>query len=289
MNAISQGQWVNHNPVPSSRHGGYMNDVSAYSPLPFMPEHQGAGLIVRIVELYNLRNMKPLFDEFENVTGYRICEAGCSREELELLITSINKIYAYIGKRIDDVKHEISVGESKLNEINKGNASGSGANIREQAYRINDAKERLTGVLNGLEKQSDYIAALMGLLQSEVICLRRDGIESAVSLDKYQQAIYDVNYIRMGSKAGKYIINALEKLTSAINSILSSCKVPEDKFARRDPNLAIKNEASRFYYSQDGVQIRNIMSHSEYIQCISFAPNAAYEKHLFMKADYSIL
>lgn len=286
MGMINTAGWVN-TVIPASRYDANMTVVSEYSPLPFTREHGSAGLVVRIIELVRLREMRPLFDEMESLTGYRTGQSGCSAEELELLATSAVALQEHITRRISALKKDITECEAGISLINRGDYQGGTVTGREKLLQLNDNKIRTEGNLARAEEHYKYISSLINLLREEVNQQKREGVSLNITLPRVDINIASTLYYRSGSKSAAYIIERLGKLTSAIQSIIKSCSLPVDKYLRKAPDTVLRVSARRFYYSQDGELIRHIMSAEDYLSLMTSQFTDILKRDAVMKSEFN--
>lgn len=286
MEIINTAAWVN-TVIPASRYDANMTVISEYSPLPFTREHGSAGLVVRIIELVRLIEMRPLFDELESLTGYRIGQSGCSEEELELLATSVVALQEDITRRISAIKKDIAEWEAGISLINRGGHQGGTIPGREKLLQLNDNKTRAEGNLARAEEHCKYISSLMNLFRVAVVEQVQEDLNLNITLPKQKGNTASMLYYRNGSKPAAYITDRMNKLTSAIQAIIKSCSLPVDKCLRKAPDTVLRVSARRFYYSQDGELIRHIMSVENYLSLMTSQFNDILKRDAIMKAEFT--
>lgn len=63
-----------------------INTIVTYQPIPFTPEQGDAGYAIRVIEIYRLKKMAPLLEQFELLTGYATPRSNCTPCEINTLI-----------------------------------------------------------------------------------------------------------------------------------------------------------------------------------------------------------
>lgn len=281
MNSVTISAWSN-TIIQASRFDTDMNTVTGYIPFPFEEDHGSAGVIIRVIELARLREMRPLFSHFEELTGYVAGLPECSVEELTLLSARLTALYKKVGGREIELKEVISHCEHELAQINQGKVEGTGEVIRNKVMRNNDTKERSENQLKATESDYYYVGSVIALLRRELSFWDAEGMALAATLPKPVSAATGWPYFSQGCDAARHVITAMNAVETSLNKIIASCAVTTT-YQKRNVREILRAAASRRYYSVEGEYLRNIMSLTDYLSTTLFPLDAALKKEVKMK------
>lgn len=273
------------NTIPASRHGGTMNTIACYTPLPFNGECGSAGIIMRIIELARLREMVPIFCQFEELTGYRLGSAQCNEEELTLLTSALSALYKKVHLRTVELKEVIGRCAHELSQINQGKAEGTGEAIRRKVRLNNESKERSENQLNQAESHYFYVGSIIALFRSELSHWGTDGFKLSAQLPKSDNTANSWNYFSHGCDSAHHVITEINNLESALKQIIKSCAT-DTAYIKRNPLEIARAAASKKYYSIQGEQLRNTLSHADYISTALIHAATAFKKEAKMQLEF---
>lgn len=280
MNSVTINAWGNKI-IQASRFDTDINKVTGYIPFPFEEDHGSAGVIIRVIELARLREMRPLFSQFRELTGYVAGLPECSTEELALLSTKLTALYEKVNDRKNELQEIISHCERELAQINQGNTEGTGEVIRNKVMRNSDTKERSENQLKATESDYYYVGSVIALFR-ELGFWDTKGMTLAATLPKPARAATNWPYFSQGCDAAQHIITEMNDVETALNKIISSCTATT-AYQKRNAREILRAAASRHYYSVEGESLRNIMSLTDYLSTTLSPVDAALKKEVKMK------
>lgn len=283
MKTLLTTQWLNK-AIPGSHNDADICVISNYTPLAYVEKYGSAGLITRIIEIYQLRAMKPLFHKFEENTGYTVGDTS-NEQELDLLTHNAVMLHDEIHARLNGLKANLSKCDDELAKIKNGVAGSSADAIRSIARAANEDKSRLTHSVAKAESWCDFIASILQLLNSELKEWEKSGYKRKDKLPKITSNLVGEHYLRSMSKEASLLLDKLKKLEGAINNINACFSIPNDRFESKRLTAQLNIEACKFYYSREGAMIRNIMTRTEYVRSVAEPMENAIQRDREMQAE----
>lgn len=246
-----------------------MNTILGYISVPFTIMHGSAGAISRIIELARIKEMHPLFEKFNDLTGYCAGLIRASADELNFLAATISSLYININNHISHLESKSSQCAANLDAINKGSVSGSGYYIRQQVQQNEDGRERSENQIIRAKKERHYIESVISLLRSIVRSEKQSNSDFNLTkeLPKTDAENGGWHYFKCGSDAGENILVSLERVEKSLNTIIKSCTSVASNIKNKEEKNALIN-ACLYYYSNDGEIFRTVMELTEYVRAV---------------------
>ncbi|ECC2781626.1 hypothetical protein FOM29_04155 [Salmonella enterica] len=278
----------NNNSVHASGKDEDMNTILGYIAVPFTIEHGSAGAISRIIELARLKEMRPLFEKFNNLTCY--C-AGLDRpsvDELNLLAVTVTTLHKNINNYISKQESEIAQCSTALAAISKGSVTGSGFYIRQQIQQNENNRERSQNQIAVAEKDRLYVESIISLLRSLVRSERESNPEFILNTELPQTDTDNSGwyFFRRGNEAGEMVLASLERVQKALDNIIVKCpRTASNIRHKEEKNALIK--AYTYYYSRDGETLRFAIDLSDYIGAVMEPVRNTIKKEYKMTYSFS--
>lgn len=265
-----------------------INTVLGYIPVPFTTEHGSAGAISRIIELARLKEMRPLFEKFNNLTGYCAGLVHPGADELNLLASTVSILHKNIRSHISQLEAEVSLCDAMLETINKGGINGSGDYIRREVEKNKDNKERSQNQIAAAEKDCIYVESVISLLRSLVRSEKETNPDLILTteLPKTDTENGGWYYFKRGNDVAAMILDSLESVETALNRIIGKCTRVANNIRHKDEKNALIN-AHTFYYSEGGERLRAIMDLADYISAVMEPVRATIKKEYRMERSFN--
>ena len=265
-----------------------MNTILGYIAVPFTIEHGSAGAISRIIELARLKEMRPLFEKFNNLTCY--C-AGLDRpgaDELNLLAVTVTTLHKNINNYILKLESKISQCTIELAALSKGSVSGSGYYIRQQIQQNEDNRERNQNQITVAEKDRLYVESVISLLRSLVWSERESNPEFILTteLPKTDTDNSGWYFFRRGNEAGEMVLASLERVEKALDNIIVKCTCVASNIRHKEEKNALIN-AYTYYYSSGSETLRFAITLSDYISAVMEPVRNTIKKEYKMTHSFS--
>ncbi|ECB2636525.1 hypothetical protein EVT30_03225 [Salmonella enterica subsp. enterica serovar Litchfield] len=278
----------NNNSVYASGKDSDMNTILGYIAVPFTIEHGSAGAISRIIELARLKEMRPLFEKFNNLTCY--C-AGLDRpsvDELNLLAVTVTTLHKNINNYILKLESKISQCTIALASLSKGSVSGSGYYIRQQIQQNEDNRERSQNQIAVAEKDRLYVESVISLLRSLVRSEKESNPEFILNteLPKTDTDNSGWYFFRRGNEAGEMVLASLERVQKALDNIIVNCTCVGSNIRHKEEKNALIN-AYTYYYSSGGETLRFTIALSDYIGAVMEPVRNTIKKEYKMTHSFS--
>lgn len=265
-----------------------MNTVLGYISVPFTVGHGGAGAIARIIELARLKEMRPLFDSFNSLTGYCAGMVQLDEDEINLLAATVSVVHKNIRSYISQLEGKISLCNSTLEAINKGTVSGSGEYIRYKLVQNQDDKERCQNQIESAEKDRLYIESVISLLCSLTQCAKEinPAFRLTTELPKSDASVTGWNYFSRVNHAGGMVLEPLDAVEKSLRRIIDTCTCVASNVRNNEEKNALL-KARVFYYSGGGELLRSVMTMGEYISAVMSPVHVAIKKGHKMECAFS--
>ncbi|EMJ3184383.1 TPA: hypothetical protein PXJ58_000573 [Yersinia enterocolitica] len=250
-----------------------INTIVAYQPIPFSPEQGDAGYAIRVIEIYRLKKMAPLLEQFELLTGYATSRSNCTPCEINTLIERGQQICKQEEIKVKAVEHEISQLNIELNNAQRGVSSLSSynGNIRELMSNLNDRVENAKLRLENTKASVSARKGLLGLLRGQVEQMLSEGskgfkgkVMELLPMDSLPAETYQGDRFSSGLTSHKYAWKELNKLERALENILEKCTVPKDKYSLNNGGKEI-SLLSKQYYQIESESMRSKMSLDDFV------------------------
>ncbi|HED0390552.1 TPA: hypothetical protein ACJ75O_004438 [Yersinia enterocolitica] len=250
-----------------------INTIVAYQPIPFSPEQGDAGYAIRVIEIYRLKKMAPLLEQFELLTGYATSRSNCTPCEINTLIERGQQICKQEEIKVKAVEHEISQLNIELNNAQRGVSSLSSynGNIRELMSNLNDRVENAKLRLENTKASVSARKGLLGLLRGQVEQMLSEGskgfkgkVMELLPMDSLPSQTYQGDRFSSGLTSHQYAWKELNKLEYAFKSILEKCTVPKDKYLLSNGGEEIAM-LSKQYYQIESESMRSKMSLDDFV------------------------
>ncbi|CNK98658.1 hypothetical protein [Yersinia enterocolitica] len=251
-----------------------INTIVTYQPIPFAPEQGDAGYAIRVIEIYRLKKMAPLLEQFELLTGYATPRANCTSEEINSLVERGLIICQREESNVKKIEQKIQQLKIELNNAKRGVSSLSDYHENTR-HLIADVQYKMENEHQYLEQAILEVSArkgLLGLLREQTESMLNNGVKGLKSkvmtllpLDSLPARTYKEGTFNFGLKSHIYAWKELNILEKAIKSILDKCSIPNDKYLLSKGGRE-SAEFSMQYYRPESESIRKIMSVSEYVK-----------------------
>ncbi|EKN4765699.1 hypothetical protein ACXKU5_000341 [Yersinia enterocolitica] len=251
-----------------------INTIVTYQPIPFSPEQGDAGYAIRVIEIYRLKKMAPLLEQFELLTGYATPHANCTSEEINSLVERGLIICQREESNVKKIEQKIQQLKIELNNAKRGVSSLSDYHENTR-HLIADVQYKMENEHQYLEQAILAVSArkgLLGLLREQTESMLNNGVKGLKSkvmtllpLDPLPARTYKEGAFNFGLKSHSYAWKELNILEKAIKSILDKCSIPNDKYLLSKGGRE-SAEFSMQYYRPESESIRKIMSVSEYVK-----------------------
>lgn len=259
--------------LPLTKYDEDINTISTYQPIPFTPEQGDAGYAIRVIEIYRLKKMAHLLEQFELLTGYTTPFADCTPCEINTLIERGQQICKQEEIKVKAVEHEISQLNIELNNAQRGVSSLSSynGNIRGLMSDLNDRVENAKLRLENTKASVSARKGLLGLLRGQVEQMLSEGskgfkgkVMELLPMDSLPSETYQGDRFSSGLTSHKYAWKELNKLERALKNILEKCVVPKDKYSLSNggKEIAVLSEQ---YYQIESEDIRSKMSLDDFV------------------------
>ncbi|EEP7894884.1 hypothetical protein HCK92_003964, partial [Salmonella enterica] len=240
------------------------------------------------LELARLKEMRPLFEKFNNLTCY--C-AGLDRpgaDELNLLAVTMTTLHKNINNYILKLESKISQCTIALAALSKGNVSGSGYYIRQQIQQNEDNREHSQNQIAVAEKDRLYVESVISLLHSLVRSERESNPEFILNteLPKTDTDNSGWYFFRRGNEAGEMVLASLERVEKALNNIIVKCTCVASNIRHKEEKNALIN-AYTYYYSSGGETLRFAIASSDYIGAVMEPVRNTIKKEYKMTHSFS--
>lgn len=259
--------------LPLTKYDEDINTISTYQPIPFTPEQGDAGYAIRVIEIYRLKKMALLLEQFELLTGYTTPFADCTPCEINTLIERGQQICKQEEIKVKAVEHEISQLNIELNNAQRGVSSLSSynGNIRGLMSDLNDRVENAKLRLENTKASVSARKGLLGLLRGQVEQMLSEGskgfkgkVMELLPMDSLPSETYQGDRFSGGLTSHKYAWKELNKLERALKNILEKCVVPKDKYSLSNGGKEIA-VLSKQYYQIESEDIRSKMSLDDFV------------------------
>ncbi|CNF90858.1 hypothetical protein [Yersinia frederiksenii] len=259
--------------LPLTKYDEDINTIATYQPIPFTPEQGDAGYAIRVIEIYRLKKMAPLLEQFELLTGYATSCSNCTPCEINTLIERGQQICKQEEIKVKAVEHEISQLNIELNNAQRGVSSLSSynGNIRELMSNLNDRVENAKLRLENTKASVSARKGLLGLLRRQVEQMLSEGgkgfkgkVMELLPMDYLPSETYQGDRFSSGLTSHKYAWKELNKLELALKNILEKCTVPKDKYSLNNGGEEI-SLLSKQYYQIESESMRSKMSLDDFV------------------------
>lgn len=261
------------NQIKYTRNDSDLTTVSNYHIIPFDESHGDGGYAIRAIEIYRLHKMEPLLKQFEQLTGYVPPRAGCTPQEIHMLIKQGEKICLEVESKVSGIENEIMLCERELGNAKRGvsDISRWNGSIKEA---IIQAKNRLEQTQTKFTEANATVAArrgLLGLLREPVEHMLMCGekgfkgkILTLLPLENLPAYTYRKGMYSEGLRSHIYAWGLMDILENALRAIVNKCTPPTDKHTLDRGGLDRALLAVE-YYSISGEEWRNVMTVDDYI------------------------
>ncbi len=259
--------------LPLTKYDEDINTIVTYQPIPFTPEQGDAGYAIRVIEIYRLKKMAPLLEQFELLTGYATPRSNCTPCEINILIERGQQICKQEEIKVKAVEHEISQLNIELNNAQRGVSSLSSynGNIRGLMSNLNDRVENAKLRLENTKASVSARKGLLGLLRGQVEQMLSEGskgfkgkVMELLPIDSFPSETYQGDRFSSGLTSHKYAWKELNKLERALKNILEKCTVPKDKYSLSNGGKEIA-ALKKQYYKIESENIRSKMSLGDFV------------------------
>ncbi|WP_260466681.1 hypothetical protein [Atlantibacter subterraneus] len=275
------------NRIPSLKND-FASIILEYKTIPFNDKCSDAACIARIVEIFTLGKLRVQGARLTSLTGLIIPDTEADTEEINLLLMRCEKLCRTEENQFAVRNDAVTVTKAAMNSIS--GVSKSISEVRDRKFRGADraeAERHYQTALSRLNHQKErlaYFKCLPGLLMHEAEFIGKGinlpllhSFHSSVRIPVEPKSLLENLDI---SRAVQFITVELDKLVSAVNSIIKLCSPPTDRYELNNGGF-IRAEAYREYFSADNNLLRAIISADEYVSSVLGSKKSYEQKKKF--------